>query len=187
MERFRDFAVMLTSQRRADNGENRKAIDRDERHPFDHNGLTMIQDQLWEQVKDRNPQSINGVEQYAEEDKYLEYPALVNKVYESPASSPKKWCEQVYRDKNSHPQAADAMQDIGQKRTLSFVSQSRHQAYIPFQAHWNLLNEKFFCHKRLFYPVMIEMLHAGTVYILRFIQTSAFPQKQSFLSFEFRL
>src|SRR5581483_6861768 len=51
----------------------------------------------------------------------------------------------MYRDKNGHAQSANAMQNVGQKRTLSLVAQGCRKADIPFQAHSCLLWSLFSC------------------------------------------
>ena len=71
-------------------------------------------------------------------DEYLKERAdvnITNDIADFPAFSLHKRSKNMYSNENSHPHPANAMQDKGQKWTLSLVSQSRLQAYIPFQAH----------------------------------------------------
>ena len=78
------------------------------------------------------------MEKHAKNDEYLKERAdinITNHIADFPAFSLHKGGKNMHSNENSHPHPANAVQDIGQKWTLSLVSQSRLQAYIPFQAH----------------------------------------------------
>jgi hypothetical protein len=81
---------MLPSQRRADDSQNGNAISGQENRPLDPNGLALMLDQFWKQVKDGDAQSINGMEQNTKENKYLESPILVNGIYKGAAFAPQE-------------------------------------------------------------------------------------------------
>src|SRR5512141_2628716 len=57
------FSFILTSQPRAQNDKRGQAKDGNEHGPFDPNGLTVEFDQLGEEVKQRDAQPIDGMEQ----------------------------------------------------------------------------------------------------------------------------
>jgi hypothetical protein len=78
------------------------------------------------------------VEKHAKEEEGLKERADIHKVDDMPdlpAPAIQKRGQDVRGNENGHPHSADAMQDIGQEWTLSLVSQSGLQAYVPIQAH----------------------------------------------------
>jgi hypothetical protein len=81
------------------------------------------------------------MEQYKEEEKYLENPVLINRIGEDPHLCAHERRQDMDGHKDGHAQPADAMQNIRQHRALSFVSQGLRQADVSFQAHLCLLEE----------------------------------------------
>src|SRR5512133_2991068 len=60
-----DFIAMLASRRSAENHKNSDSINRQEDRPFDPDRLALILDQFWPQIKNRNPQTVDRMEQRA--------------------------------------------------------------------------------------------------------------------------
>jgi len=122
--------LMLASQCGHDNDQGRDAKGRQENRPLDPDGFMLVFDQLREKVENGDPQPIDGVEQGAEENEYLERPVLVNIVQESPDTPAQKRHENMHGDEDSHAQSPDAVQDKGQIWTLPLISQACPQADI---------------------------------------------------------
>jgi hypothetical protein len=123
---------MLPSHRSADDSQNGNAKDWQENRPLDPNGFALMLDQFWKQVKDGDPQAVDGVKQGAKENENLKHPVFVNGIQESPDISTQKRCQNMYGNEDRHAQSPNAMQDERQHWTLSFISQACHQADISF-------------------------------------------------------
>jgi hypothetical protein len=76
---------MLTSQCSAHDNEDSNSEKGDEDRPLHPDRFTLVYEQLREQVYDGDAQSIDGMEQRAEENKDLKDPVLVNGVDENAA------------------------------------------------------------------------------------------------------
>jgi hypothetical protein len=63
---------------------------------------------------------------------------IVDRIADPPAFAFHKRGKDMQGNKNSHPQTANAMQDVGEVPIPSLVSQSRGKADFSFQAHSNL-------------------------------------------------
>jgi hypothetical protein len=131
--------VATLTSRRAEDHENSDREQWDENRPLHPDRLSLVHKQLGEQVNDRDPQAIDGVEQHAKKDKDLKEPVLVNIVQKAPDAPSRKRRQNVHRDKDRHAYPANAVQDEGQHGTLPLVSQGGGQADISFQAHRSLL------------------------------------------------
>jgi len=121
-----------------DDGDHGKTVQHNEDNPLDHNGLAMMKDQGGEQVQDRNAHAVDGMEKHTENKEYLEERAdinIIDDVADLPALSFYKCGKDMQCNENCHPHPANAMQDVGQVRTLSLILQPRLQAYVPIQAH----------------------------------------------------
>jgi hypothetical protein len=121
---------MLSSQCSADDRQNGNAIDRQENRPLDPNGFAVMFDQFWKQVEDCDPQAVDGVKQGTKENENLEHPVFVNGVQESPDISTQERRHNMYGNEDRHTQSPNAMQDVRQHWTLSFISQACQQADI---------------------------------------------------------
>src|SRR5690242_14271748 len=118
----------------------------------------------WKQDENGDAHAVDNMEEHAEQEEDLEERTdvnIVDDVTDLPAPSFQKCSEDMCGDKDRHPQAANAMQDVGQERTLSLVPQSRIKADIPFQAHRNLRNEMVLliisCTSRYFTPLIPKL------------------------------
>jgi hypothetical protein len=79
------------------------------------------------------------MEHDAEEDDNLKNPAFVKTVQVDTCRPSQEGRQDVNRNEDRHPQAADAVQDVRQHRALPFVTQGGCQADTPRQAHTGLL------------------------------------------------
>jgi hypothetical protein len=151
---------MLTSQFRLDNHEDCKTVDYKKNHPFDPDDLSKIRDQFWEQVEDRDTQPIDGVKENTEEDEQLKHGVVKNVVQYFPNLRPnpkipafQKRCREMHRQKYRHTRPANAMQDVGQVRTLSFVSQCRREADVSIDSHLK------FSLNKVREPIVARLIH----------------------------
>jgi len=122
--------VILASQCGHEDDQSRNAKGRQEYCPLDPDGFAVMLDQFREQVEDGDSQSIDGVEEGAEENEDLERPVFVNIIQESPDIPAQKRYKNMHGNEDSHAQSPDAMQDKGQIRTLPLIPQARPQADI---------------------------------------------------------
>jgi hypothetical protein len=123
MERVLDFVVILASHCRIYDYEDTDTVHWNEHSPLDPDGFAVMVDQFGEQVQDGDAQAVNGMEQNAKENYDLEDPVFVNAVYERPAFSAQKRSQNMQRNKDRHPQPANAMQDERQHWSLSLITQ----------------------------------------------------------------
>src|SRR6266540_2812787 len=82
--------AMSTSQRRLNDHEGGNPKDRNKDRPFHPDGFLLMLQHFGPQIEDRNAQSIDGVEQHAEENKDLEKPVFINMVQRTSNISSKK-------------------------------------------------------------------------------------------------
>jgi hypothetical protein len=135
------LVVAILASGCAYNYENGNGKERQENRPLHPDRLALVNEQLWKQINNGDPQAVDGVKECAEENKYLEQPVLVNVIQELSNVPAQERCQDMHRYENCHAQPADPMQDKGQHRTLAPVPQARSQADISIQAHLRLLEK----------------------------------------------
>jgi hypothetical protein len=129
----------MSTSRSADDHEDSNREEWNKDCPFHPDRLTLMNEQLWEQVNDGDPQAVDGMEEYTEEDENLKQPVLVDCIEKDTDLTAQERCQDMHSDKNCHAYAADAVQDKGQHGTLASVTQASRQADVSVQAHLRLL------------------------------------------------